>query len=106
MNITKEKLIAKGYTQYPCAYKGEFCTGLFQKVVMQDRIRLYFINVYLWSFPNRHASASVEVRLYCRKGQFDVNYIIDFDTTVDDVEVFYCDVFERLNCLPDQDNND
>lgn len=112
--ITIPDLETKGYKKYPHS-KGPFCVGLFQKPFLWGTEITYFLNVYMWSFPDAVGlppRASTEVVLYRTDGvthegetAFHVNLMVGEHTTIDQIEVFYVDVYQKLGCVPDLHNN-
>ena len=111
--ITKNTLLAAGYHSFP-PHKDAYCTGGLQKAVYDanDRLKLYFITVYFWTFPRvtpevqANNSVSLDVHLYLPGGKtVGVNYFVDKDTTLDEIESFYAKAYDRLGCVPDPHNN-
>lgn len=116
--ITVQDLKAAGYRGPYRHHHGQWCQGLYQKTVVgPDRMKLYFINVYLWEFPNTDPSASVEVVLYRDDGlthrdsetaetSFHVNLQLGKNSSIAGLEGFYAELYEKLGCIPDLHNND
>lgn len=117
MKINPDALTVAGYRPYP-HHKGKGCTHLFQKTVYaEDRIKLYFINVYLWDFScfNLNGGKSVEVEVYLfQPGTVSEEEATNLrltipvwnpDTDISQVEVVIADTYARLGCIPDIHNN-
>ena len=113
MLITQELLEASGYRRYPSGHD-KWCLGLWQKTIRsRNGLKFYFINFYLWQFPDRDVSASVEVALYREDGlsheeetDFRVALQIGSKTSLAQVENFYAELYEKLGCVPDIHNHD
>lgn len=110
----EQNLLKAGYKRYEVYAKGEFCTGLWQKVVQDQDEKAYFINFYKWEFPmgvgtfspsdEPKVQFSVKVRMYQEDTEFELNLFVD-GKTIEEVEKFYQDAYERLGCVPDRLNN-
>jgi len=105
--FTVEEVLAAGYRKYPHGKGSEFCLGLYQKGVRDNAgNKRYFINLYLWRFPDGHSSWAAEVRLYrSSEESFDLNLLIN-KHTLTEVESFYQMAYERMGCILDAHNND
>lgn len=104
MLITQEALKAAGYRRYDSPEKGEYCRGLWQRVTTDaDKNKLYFLDFYLWYFPD-HAAVSVESALYREGGpqltDFRVSLQIGQSTNLYEVERFYFELYTKLGCVP------
>lgn len=122
--IDQDALKHHGYTgPYP-SHKGEGCLGLWQKIVYTpDRMRAYYINIYLWDFSvfghtstpeGARKSASANVRFYATddsvsapgETDFDLDLLVGKTTTIPQIESFYAKAYKALGCVPDRHNND
>jgi len=129
MNVNPTTLKAAGYRgPYPQPGHGDFCRGLWQKTVqyggrtpyrgVHHSKKKYFLSVLIWEFPNRPLSASVSVTFF-QEGvlthhasesephtSFDVELRLGPETTVEQMEDFYMNLYSTLDCIPDIHNND
>lgn len=115
-SINAKTLAQAGYLRSPPSTKGEWCTDLYSKTIM-DKLgnKAYFIRFHLWSFPEKvmpdpavrtRYSVDVEVTLYKEGGtHFEVDLALNPTDTIDKVEAFYADTYIRMGCCPDLDNN-
>lgn len=114
-NITPEILLNNGYVKFPATLKDPCVKYGYQKVVKNNNFKLYFINVYFWSWssfypemnhPNEYG-VEVEVMFYKENDvEFEINYRVSIETTIEMVEDFYAHTYKLLNCIPDRHNND
>ena len=114
--ITKQVLETAGYRAFPANHKGEWCTGAYQKVIhtSDGELKAYFLTFYCWCFPTPvpSPSVSVDVALYQNTGlsgpgetDVRIEVLIGPDTTLEQVEAFYADLYQKLGCVPDIHNN-
>lgn len=111
--ITRGNLLDAGYREYPDSLRREHCLGLFQKTIWGDQgEKLYFINFFAWDFPWMKAeiaannSHELDVHLSLPNGkEIALNYFINKETDLAEVETFYAFAFKVLGCVPDQHNN-
>lgn len=109
------ELAAVGYKPFP-SDKGEYCPTGWQKCVRNaNGSKLYFINFYVWYWPEHSGlrnttSVSVDVRLYMStepkdSGGVECAPLLDSSWTIEDVETFYQHAYKMLGCVPDVHNN-
>lgn len=112
MRINKENLKDSGYKFYHPNDK--YCKGLWQKTVRNGAAKEYFINIYLWQFPdNTTGSASSEVMFYrtdsltdSKETRFQVELQLGVTSTIESMEKFYSEIYHQMKCIPDLHNND
>ncbi len=95
-----------GYVKYPSG-RGDYCIALWQKAVRNEEGKsLYFLNIYCWEFPNWNyeISWSVESRFYLKDSSFDLNFHPEKET-IEEIEAFYKDAYNKLDCVPDKHND-
>ena len=117
--ITPEVLRAAGYRSFPERHK-EFVTEGWQKTFTVEAkhrdgydttVKLFFLNFYFYDFsdyPN-HPTAfgvHVEARMYRDdRTSWNLELLVENNATLEEVEAFYLDAFERMGCVPDIHNN-
>jgi hypothetical protein len=101
--MTSDELIAAGFKRH-APNNGQFCTDLFQYTVRGGALKLYFVNVYRWDFPEPALIMfSLDSRFYFRNGtSFRVERQVESVTGVLD---FCATIYRRMECVPDAHNN-
>lgn len=113
--FTIEKLIEAGYKEYPDSIHPQ--NRHFQKTVRDFfNKKMYFINVEKWNWEdidyslqsNSNYQFSSEVHFFL---QNEIHFIVKFNiisvkNTIAEMEGFYFDVYNKMNCVPDIHNND
>jgi hypothetical protein len=103
--ITPADLLAAGYRSFGKP-RHNLSDDLYQKWIRDaDGYKLYAINWYLYQYPNRRGWG-VEVTLYRGKREtFQIEYNVEPDFVIEDVEAFYRDAYRVLCCCIDRHNN-
>ena len=108
--MTFNDLLEAGYKQFPAPRHLTFCIRAAQKIVRaQVGSKLYFINVYESSWPDKHISMYAEVVFYDGLGGPSEAFRVErsvAELAVTQMETFFADVYEALDCTPDVLNND
>jgi len=119
--ITAKDLLEAGYKAFK--HNEEFCDNVgYQKVVRSlsdPRVKLYFLNAYIWRFPDSHPlqhseeKLEFESRLYLPEYNilvgstgFTVKVHCSSKATISGVEDFYARIYRNMECAPDLHNND
>lgn len=101
-NITHQKLINNGY-KFQLYSVGPI--GSYSKTIYKDRKKAYFIIIFRYSSVFAHEDFDLDVRLYRENQQFSLNLRIEKNTTIEEIEKFYEEAYEKFNCIPDIHNN-
>jgi hypothetical protein len=115
--ITPEVLRAAGYCNFPERLK-EYVTEGWQKVFeagkadgFDSKRKKFFLNFYFYDFsdfPSHPASfgVHVEARMYRDDHtSWNLELLVENGATLEEVEAFYLDAYERMGCVPDIHNN-
>ncbi len=112
--ITSQTLQDSGYNRCLGTVSNfkQFASNLFQKRVKNNqRETLYFINVYEFDFTGLRGkdhpdlSYQADVRFYRSTQQFNTELLFLENTSIEEMENFFKEVFESMKCDIDQHNN-
>lgn len=110
-----EEFVAKGYRFYPANDRSDFCIGHWAKWETHGDLnhRLYCVEAYVYLFPDRmklpggNRRVSFKTRLYWPGSrQVEFEPLTEADDTIETMEAFFRESYERLGCVPDRMNND
>lgn len=105
--INPDTLRAAGYTQYAHT-EGQWCTHFLQKYIRLEDVKLYAINLYFYRFPGdpMPVRVSSDARLYFADGtEMECQPIAIEQWTIEQLEAWYRNVYEKLGGVPDRLNN-
>lgn len=108
--MTFDDLLEAGYRPFPAPRHLTFCTRAAQKIVWSpDGFKQYFTNVFESSWPDGHVSMYAEVHFYDGlggpSGSFRVERSVE-ELSAAQMEAFFADIYDALDCIPDALNND
>lgn len=98
--VNEETLLAGGYKEFPHV-------GLqaFQKVVREPGAKRYFLNAFIL-YMDGASLVTFEVILFrADESEFRVKIPVEPKTTIEGVEAFVTEMYEKLGCIPDIHNN-
>ena len=107
MNITFESLEAAGYKEWKSPMlKGDSKRG-FQKCIYNSLDKKkYFIQVYYWEDL---VAFSSDVTFYLDSEnideRFEVNYNLSKNSTIEEMEEFYSEIYTQMGCVINPINN-
>ena len=115
--VNYHSLENEGYSRCPGTVSNfkHGASNLFQKRFKKNEKTLYFINVYEFDFTEFQNDGrypkdmpvlkyQAEVRFYRREQEFDVELFLTEKTSIKDMERFFDEVYQKMNCDPDHHN--
>lgn len=108
MHITNQNLLKDGYSEFPPHEAIDpYADKAYQKCIYDTGgEKAFFINFYHYPSIDEKGikeswSSNTQLQLMHRdeKRTFNINYFIENDATVKEVEDFYSKVFRSLNCI-------
>jgi hypothetical protein len=102
--FTHVKLLERGYKYQ--SYNSVGPIGSYSKVIYKNGKKGYFIVIYkYYETLCCNIAYDLDVRLYRENQQFSLNLRIEKNTTIEEIEKFYEEAYEKFNCIPDIHNN-
>jgi len=104
--ITKEELLEAGYREYPpCRITQQYAQAAYQKCFRDNDAKHYFINFAYYEHSHcgeLHKAWSVDTQFNLASNDvaFNVVYLCENDNTLEEVETFFKNVYERMECRP------
>lgn len=105
MEITDEKILQAGYTEYePSSIDGEYVTKFFQKCFKDDVGKKYYIDIKKWDFPpylNAGHKIPTSYEFYVQLNTQD-DRVMDLTLfshgwTIENAEAFVEDMWQKMN---------
>jgi hypothetical protein len=108
--MTSLELKRGGYTESTNTWMkdetGKYCKAYHFRWIQEEGLRLYQITVWEWHFEKRILFAA-EARLY-RSAEEDMGFDLVLHgaetMTIESMEAFFKNAFNRLECVPDVHN--
>jgi len=104
MKISEIKA-ADGWRAYRGSKSFPYSNLFYQKRIEKNGLTLYFINIVVYDLPANYRYMS-ECDFFDKAGQqFSVRLHAFSEKKTEYVEAFFADIYERMGCVPDIDNN-